>query len=87
MGNITRYAIRIKESDEYYTGKDTYSYHSLVFSDLQHAKIFKSAQGAMVACGGLYTHGHHELEIVPIELGVNPDMEIIEYKYPNFSDK
>ena len=88
MSKITRYAIRIKESGEYYNGHNTYSAHSFVFSDLQHAKMFKSAQGAMVACGNLYAHQEHPaLEIVPIELGVNPDMEIIEYKYPNFSDK
>lgn len=83
MSKITRYAIRIKGCDEYYNGRNTFSGRSFVFSDLQHAKIFKSAQGAMVACGDLYIHGHHELEIVPVEITVNPDIEVIEYKYPN----
>jgi hypothetical protein len=82
MGNVTRYAVRIKGSEEYYNGRNTFSGHSFVFSDLQHAKMFKSAAGAKVACGDLYTHGNHELEIVPVEISVNPDIEVIEYEYP-----
>lgn len=81
MSTITRYTIRIKGSEEYYNGYNTWCGRSFVFSDLQHAKIFKSAQGAKVACGDLYQHGHHALEIVAVQLCVDTDIDVIEYVY------